>query len=162
MSVDGPAIKPGSLRTAGVPARDCSPDLAQSGPSSNSAEVGVLRNSLSAVMLEHHEQAKKFASMAADHARQSQEIARLTAQNLQLSRNLAALADAATRRATAEAERDELRARCSELEKRLFDIEASTSWVATRRLREVFTGHPRLRRLVTTIRRALARHSGAT
>jgi chromosome segregation ATPase len=159
MSADGAAMRAASSLDGTTVRRDASSDLARTGASANQREVDVLRNSLSAVMVEYHEQSKKFASVAEDHARQSQEIARLTAQNLQLSRNLAALADAATRRATAEAEGDELRARCSELEKRLFDIESSTSWVATRRLREVLTRHPRLRRLVTTIRLALARHA---
>jgi chromosome segregation ATPase len=126
---------------------DSSGDLVHGGAPSRSAEVDVLRNSLSAVMVECHEQAKKFASLAADHSKQSQEIAALTAQNLQLSRDLAALA----------VERDGLGSRRSELEKRLSDIESSTSWVATRRLRERFARHPRLRRLLTRIRRALAR-----
>jgi DNA-binding response OmpR family regulator len=153
MSADGAALNPDHA----IEPRGSSSDPAQRGALPGRGEADVLRNSLSAVMLEYHEQSKKSASMAADQARQSQEIARLTAQNLQLSRNLAALADAATRRAAAEAERDQLRARCSELEKRLFDIEASTLWVATRRLRKVFTRHPRLRRFVKTIRLALAR-----
>jgi hypothetical protein len=98
---------------------DSSGDLVHGGAPAHSAEAHVLRNSLSAVMLEYHEQSKKFADMAADHAR--------------------------------------LRARCNELEKRLFEIESSTSWVATRRLRELFTRLPRLRRLVTTIRLGLVR-----
>jgi hypothetical protein len=137
MSADGAALNPDhAFESPGS-----SPDPAQSGALPGRGGADVLRNSLSAVMLEYHEQSKRSASMAADHARQ--------------------LAEAATRCAAAEAERDELRARCSELEKRLFAIESSTSWAATRQLREVFTGHPRLRRLVTAIRLALARHSGA-
>jgi septal ring factor EnvC (AmiA/AmiB activator) len=108
-----------------------SPDLGSSAALPNRAEVDVLRNSLSAVMLEYHEESKKSAALAEDHARQSQEIA-----------------DAAARRAAVEAERDELLLKCSELERRLSDIESSTSWVATRRLREVLTRYPRLRRLL--------------
>ena len=99
--------------------RDSSRDLVSGGASSDSAETDVLRNALSAVMVEYHEQTKRLSD--------------LTAQNLQL------------------------RSKCSELEKCLFDIEASTSWGATKRLREMFSRHPRLRRLVTTVRLALAR-----
>jgi len=157
MSADGAAMNPELFPDDTIRRQGCSPHLGQSGPLPNSGEVDVLRNSLSAVMLEYHEQSKKSASLAEDHARQSQEIAALTAQNLQISRDLAARADAAARCAAAEAERDALRSQCSELEQRLFDIESSTSWIATRRFREVFTRHPRLRRLVTMIRRALAR-----
>ena len=130
--------------TGGAIVRDSSGDLVHGGAPSRSAEVDVLRNSLSAVMVECHEQAKRFA---ADHAKQSQEIAALTAQNLQLARDLATLA----------VERDGLASQRSELEKRLSDIEASTSWVVTRRLREGFARYPRLRRLVTRVRRTLAR-----
>jgi hypothetical protein len=64
-----------------------------------------------------------------------------------LSRDLAALA----------AEREALNSQRSELDKRLCEIESSSSWVATRRLRKVFGRHPGLRRLVRTIRRTLAR-----
>jgi hypothetical protein len=123
MSADGAAMGAASPLDGTIVRRDASSDLAQAAASANPREVDVLRNSLSAVMVEYHEQSKKFASMSADHAR--------------------------------------LRARCSELERRLFDIESSTSWAATRRLREVFIRHPRLHRLVTTIRLALARQSGA-
>ena len=126
---------------------DSSGDLVHGGAPSRSAEVDVLRNSLSAVMVEYHEQAKNFTTVTADHARQSQEIAALTAQNLQLSRDLAALA----------AEREALNSQRSELDKRLSEIESSSSWIATRRLRQVFGRHPGLRRLVRTIRRTLAR-----
>jgi chromosome segregation ATPase len=142
MSMQGAATN--SETDGAIRVRDSSPDLVPGGAASPTAEVDVLRNSLSAVMAEYHEQAKRFA---ADHARQSQEIAALTAQNLQLSRDLAALA----------VERDGLSSQRSELAKRLSDIESSTSWVATRRLRESFARHPRLRRLLTRIRRALAR-----
>jgi hypothetical protein len=109
MSVQGAGINP-EISSNG--ARDSSRDLIHGGGSSNSAEVDVLRNSLSAVMLEHHAQSKKLASLAA---------------------------------------------KCSELEQRLRDIESSASWVAIKRLREILARHPRLRRLVTTIRIALAR-----
>jgi hypothetical protein len=119
MSANGAAMNPDNA----IEPRGSSPKAGQSGALPGQGEADVLRNSLSAVMLEYHEQSKKFASMSADYAR--------------------------------------LRARCSELERRLFDIESSTSWVATRRLREVFIRHPRLHRLVTTIRLALARQSRA-
>jgi chromosome segregation ATPase len=168
MSANGAASNPasGDGRTIGL--RDASSAFARSGALPDSAEMDVLRNCLSAVMLEHHEQSKKFATVAADHARQSKENAVLTAQNLQLSRDVATLAgerdalataraDAVALCAAAEAERDELRSKCSKLDEHLSDIESSTSWVATRRLREVFDRHPRLRRLATTIQRALAR-----
>jgi hypothetical protein len=144
MSMQGAAMN--SETDGAIRVRGSSGDL-HGGAPAHSAEVDVLRNSLSAVMVECHEQSKKFASLAADHARQSQEIAALTVQNLQLSRDLAGLA----------VERDALDSHRSELEKRLSDIESSTSWVATRRLREAFARFPRLRRLVTTIRLALAR-----
>jgi hypothetical protein len=157
MSEDGAALNPDHA----IESPDSLPDPAQRGAFPGRSEADVLRNSLSAVMVEYHEQAKNFTTLTADHARQAQEMARLTAQNLDLSRKLATLAEAATRCAAAEAERDALRARCAELERRLFEIESSTSWVATRWLRQVFTRHPRLRRLVTTIRLALAPHSGA-
>lgn len=139
MSVQGAAANPELASGGATRAGDSSRDHGH-GRASHSAEADVLRNSLSAVMVEYHEQTKKLASMAADHARQSQEIAAMAA-----------------RHAAGEAERDALRAECRELEKRLSDIQSSTLWVATRRLREVFTRHPRLRRLITKIRRALAR-----
>jgi chromosome segregation ATPase len=188
MSADGAAVNPELSPDKAIGRRDSSPDLALSGAFPN-PEADVLRNSLSAVMLEYHEQAKKFASLAADHARQSQEIAALTAQNAELSRDLAAGADAAARRAAAEAERDDLRSkfddvrskldelrleynellrrhgfereRSEQLEKRLCEIESSTSWRATRRLRALFARHPRLRRFVTTIGLRARRGNGA-
>jgi hypothetical protein len=142
MSMQGAATN--SETDGAIRVRDSSRDLVHGGATSPSAEVDVLRNSLSAVMVECHEQAKRFA---ADHAKRSQEIAALTTQNLQLMRDLAALA----------VERDGLASQRSELEKRLSDIEASTSWVVTRRFREGFARYPRLRRLVTRVRRTLAR-----
>jgi hypothetical protein len=88
--------------------------LAAGGTRPDTGEADVLRNALSALMLDCHEQSKRLAD--------------LTAQNLQL------------------------RSKCSELERRLFDIESSGSWLATRRFREFFARHPRLRRVVTAIR----------
>src|SRR5262249_34723370 len=68
MSADGAAIGP-ALSIGGTIARgDASSDLAGIGASANADEVEVLRNSLSAIMVEHHEQAKKLASAAADQA----------------------------------------------------------------------------------------------
>jgi hypothetical protein len=156
MSADGAAIRPASIE--GTSARgDNSSNLAGAGASANPAEVEVLRNSLSAIMVEHHEQSKKLASMTADHASKAQEIAALTAQNLELSRELAARADAAVRCAAAEAQCEALRSNCRDLEERLAAIQASTSWRATSRLREIFGRHPRLHRFVKTIRLVLAR-----
>jgi chromosome segregation ATPase len=175
MSADGAAVKRESSRDDPIGRREFSPGLADSGASANPAEVDVLRNSLSAVMVEHHEQSKKFASLAADHAGQSQDIATLTAQNIELSRDFATLAGKRDALAT---ERDDLRTTCHELrseynellgahafqreraeklEKRLFEIESSTSWLATRRVRALFARHPRLHRLAMTVRSALAR-----
>jgi hypothetical protein len=99
--------------------RDSSSALAPGAARANPGEADVLRNALSAVMLEYHEQSKKLADV--------------TAQNLQLC------------------------AKCSELERRLFDIESSGSWLATRRFREFFARHPRLHRVVTAIRVPAAR-----
>src|SRR5262249_46258826 len=151
MSADGAAIRPALSQG------DASSDLAGTGASANPDEVEVLRNSLSAIMVEHHEQAKKLASAAADQAIKAQEIAALTAQNLELSRELAARADAAARCAAAEAQCEALRSNCRDLEERLAAIQTSASWRATRRLRAVFGRHPRLHRLVKTIRLVLAR-----
>ena len=82
MAADGAAMGAASSLDGTIVRRDASCDLARTGASAHPREVDVLRNSLSAVMVEYHEQAKNFTTMTADHARQSQEIAALTAQNL--------------------------------------------------------------------------------
>jgi len=197
------AISPGSSRDDAIQSFDSSSDVALGGGPPDAGELDVLRNSISAIMAEHHEQSKNLADLAACHATQAQEIAALTERSLQLSQenlqlsrenaqlsqhnaqlsqenvqlsqdsvllsqDLAALsverdalaaagAEAAARCAASAAETGALRAKCSELEGRLDDIESSTSWRATKRLREAFTRHPRLRRWVTTIRLTLAR-----
>jgi hypothetical protein len=110
--MQGAATTPERFSEGAIPAGGPARDPACGGVSSNSAEVDVLRKSLSAVMLEHHAQAKKLASLAV---------------------------------------------RCSELEQRLLDIECSASWVAIKRLRDILARHRRLHRLITTIRRAIAR-----
>ncbi len=126
MSADGAASNRDAVPDHAIHPRESPPALALGGASPHRAEADVLRKSLSAVMVEYHEQSKR---------------------NLQLSRDVAALAG----------ERDALRLQRGELEKRLFDIESSISWVATGWLREVSRRHPRLRRLATAIRRILAR-----
>jgi chromosome segregation ATPase len=120
MSAEGAAVNPEPFPDQAIGRAPSSPDLAWRGAFPTPAEVDVLRNSLSAVMVKHREQSKQLTALAADHARQSREVAALSAQNLELSRNTAALgverdnlakacADAAGGRAAAEAERDDLR-----------------------------------------------------
>src|ERR1043166_3715898 len=100
MSADGAAMRAASSLDGTMVRRDASSDLTQTGASAHPREVDGLRNSLSAVMVEYHEQSKNFTAVTADHARQSQEIAALRA------------------------ERDELRSKYRELERRVFDIES--------------------------------------